>query len=323
MSVNLVLWLWAPLVASAGFAALAPLAARHVPARTATWLLSAGSALLAAAAVVLPALALVTVLGQWGPLASLGHWSGRFLAIGPPAGQRAWAVGLAVVAVQLPLVATATWRRGLFLLQAWHAARVAPGPLIVVPDERPAAFALPGWPGRIVATRGLLQTLDPAERRVVLAHEQAHLDGRHDLHLAVTALSAAANPLLLSLPGAVRLATERWADEEAATAAGDRRLVARTIARVADCRPEATGPRGAMAITGGEVAARVRALVRPPTGARLPVVVAVAVLALVPALSATVAATQTNAAFQQAERAAVAAPAARADTAHHETGTTP
>ena len=314
MSVRLAVWLWAPLAASAVFAAVAPLVARRLPPRTATWLLTGGSTVLAAAAVTLPALVLLTLAGQWAPLASLGHWSGRLLAVRQPAGPDAWAVAAAVLGGQALFVVTALWRRGVPLVRTWGAARNVPGPLVVVPDPHPAAFALPGWPGRIVATRGLLEVLDPAERRAVLAHEQAHLDARHDLHLVVVTLAAAAHPLLLGMPAAVRLASERWADERAATATGDRQLVARTIVRVASCRQPRPGPHGAMAATGADVVARVRALVGPPVTRRPALAAALAAAALVPALSAVVAAAQTDAAFQRAELA-VAAPARLAATA--------
>lgn len=306
----LTLWLYVPLAASAAFAALAPLAARRAPGRLATWLLTVGSALFAVAAVVLPLLALMMVVGQWAPLADLGHWSAHLLALKSPAGRRAWEVALAVLAVQRLAMVAVMWRRGRPLLRAWRAAAATASPLLVVPDARLAAFALPGWPGRIVATQGLLQTLDPAERRVVLAHEQAHLDDRHDLHLAAAAFSSAVNPLLVGVPRAVRLATERWADERAATVVGDRLLVARTIAHVATGQREATVPRGAMAATGSEVTARVRSLVHP-TSRRSLLVLAVAAVALVPALSTSVAAARTNAVFQHAEQAAVVPTTAR------------
>jgi beta-lactamase regulating signal transducer with metallopeptidase domain len=74
--------------------------------------------------------------------------------------------------------------------------------------------------------------LDAAERRVLLAHEAAHLRHRHHRHRALAGLIAAANPLLVTLPGAIHHLTERWADEEAAAVA-DRDIAARTLARAA------------------------------------------------------------------------------------------
>jgi Zn-dependent protease with chaperone function len=54
-----------------------------------------------------------------------------------------------------------------------------PGELAVVPVPQPHAFAVPGRPGRVLVTQGLLGLLDGPERRVVLAHERAHLAGWH------------------------------------------------------------------------------------------------------------------------------------------------
>ena len=45
---------------------------------------------------------------------------------------------------------------------------------MVVPDGTADAYAVPGWPGRIVVTAGMLDALNPDERRVLLAHERAH-----------------------------------------------------------------------------------------------------------------------------------------------------
>ncbi len=75
MTPTLVVWLWVPLLSSAGFSLVAPVVARRLEPRTATWLLSAGGCLLAASTVALPALVLSTAIGQWHPIASLGHWA--------------------------------------------------------------------------------------------------------------------------------------------------------------------------------------------------------------------------------------------------------
>jgi beta-lactamase regulating signal transducer with metallopeptidase domain len=107
---------------------------------------------------------------------------------------------------------------------------------VVLDRPEPEAFALPprrGEQGRIVVSAGMLRILDAAERRVLLAHETAHLRHRHHRHRALAGLIAAANPLLATLPGAVHLLTERWADEEAAAAVADRDVAARALARAA------------------------------------------------------------------------------------------
>jgi beta-lactamase regulating signal transducer with metallopeptidase domain len=108
--------------------------------------------------------------------------------------------------------------------------------LVVLPDPLARAFAVPGPAfagvrrGRIVATDSLLRVLTPAQRRVMLAHERAHLDGAHSVALSLARLAAAANPLLRPAAGATAFLSERHADERAAHEVGDRRLAASALA---------------------------------------------------------------------------------------------
>lgn len=157
----------------------------------------------------------------------------------------------------LALMATAAttrarrWRRTVSVL-------AHDGPLEVLPTAEPVAFVVPGRPGHIAVSSGLLHLLDAAERRVLFAHEGSHLRHCHHRYLAATEVAAAALPVLRPLRAHLRFATERWADEDAAAAVGDRRLVARAIARAA-----LAGPRVAPAVlplAEHGVAARVEAL---------------------------------------------------------------
>ncbi|MGA9690537.1 MAG: M56 family metallopeptidase, partial [Pseudonocardiaceae bacterium] len=100
------------------------------------------------------------------------------------------------------------------------------GELAVVALAAPHAFAVPGRPGRILVTRGLLSVLDGDERRVVLAHERAHLQSRHHWLRAATEVCAAVNPVLIPVREAVAFLVERSADEHAAAVTGSRDLVA-------------------------------------------------------------------------------------------------
>ena len=299
-----------PLLSSAAFVMLAPAIARRMPPRLATWALSVGAGALAVATVAFPMLVLATVVGQWQPVASMGHWSARFLHAGQPGGWLTSAGAVAVLATQAALVWWRARRQGRLLLSAWRCARSARVSLVIVPDSRPAVFALPGWPGRIVATPPLLKSLTPAQRRVILAHEQAHLDARHDLHRILVDLAAGLNPLLWRLRGAIHLASERWADEAAAVVTGDRRLVAQTIGRVVEASGANAGDSGATAVfvmggTGSDTLRRVEALLRPPMLRRVTasLILAAAVSALVPMVAAVRAAASTNDLFQQAELA--------------------
>jgi hypothetical protein len=89
--------------------------------------------------------------------------------------------------------------------------------------DRPLAFSIAGSPGVIVATEGLVRHLSPSEVRAVLAHEQAHLRGRHHrLVMWVDALAAALPfvPLFRQAPGAVRELVEVAADVSAVRSCG-------------------------------------------------------------------------------------------------------
>lgn len=130
--------------------------------------------------------------------------------------------------------------------------------LVVLATDEPMAYAVPGRPGRVVVSRGMLRNLDPQERRVLLAHERAHLRYRHHRYLWIADVSAAVLPVLAPLRNRVRFATERWADEAAAEEVGDRSVVARAICRAALLQHDGATP--AMSLAGLGVADRVEAL---------------------------------------------------------------
>ncbi|MBX6766086.1 MAG: M48 family metalloprotease [Actinomadura rubrobrunea] len=130
--------------------------------------------------------------------------------------------------------------------------------------EVPIAVAVPGRRGGVLLSRGLLTRLTARELQVVFEHERSHLRHRHHRYLAAGALAAALLPPLRALNDRLRLSVERWADEDAAEAVGDRRLVARTIAKVAlaQCPDGRHGPAIAFAWCG--VVERVEALLATP-----------------------------------------------------------
>ncbi len=130
----------------------------------------------------------------------------------------------------------------------------------LVDSDRPLAYAQPGQRGGIVITTAIFDVLSPAERRAVLAHEQAHLRHRHDRYLALAATID--THLTRPLTRCLRAALERWADEDAATSTGDRTTVATAIARAA--LAASPDPAPALAATGGDVPTRVTALLHPP-----------------------------------------------------------
>lgn len=261
-------WVGLTLASSVVFGVSAPAVSRSLPPRTAVWLLSTGSLLLAGSAAVVLGLVVVSVAGGLAPIAMVGHWSARRVAATEPFDPLTAVVAGLLLAAGAIRVGVVSWGTVRLMLAAWSVARRCPGPLVVLPDREPLAFAVPGWPGRIVASRGVLDACSPEERLAVLAHEQAHLDGRHDLHFVAVAVAAALDPALVALPRASRRAMERWADERAAREAGDRRIVAAAIGRVTGADPP---PWRLLTIALGATDAewRVRALLRHPPPRRI------------------------------------------------------
>ncbi|MEV6849410.1 M48 family metalloprotease [Actinoplanes sp. NPDC051411] len=152
--------------------------------------------------------------------------------------------------------------------------------LVVADWDSPLAVAVPGHPGHVLVTSGMLRALGPAERRAVFAHERAHLAHRHHALVAAAAAAAAVNPLLAPVRPVVTYLVERWADEDAAAALADRGLVARAVARAALAGAPAAAP--ALGITGGVIVRRVNALRQPPAvdGGLLLLVAALAAVAV-------------------------------------------
>jgi Zn-dependent protease with chaperone function len=175
------------------------------------------------------------------------------------------------------------WRYGRRLRQAGirtrshaDAARITGHPVdgakttFVLDDARPAAYSLPGRPPAIVLTTGALAVLDAEQLTAVLAHERAHLAGRHHLLLAATrslAAVAPAVPLFARASGEVTRLAEMRADDVAARHSARRALLAALLSMSAQAvAVHAPTPR--LAVTGGVVAARVRRLADPPAPAR-------------------------------------------------------
>ncbi|MFG2475924.1 M56 family metallopeptidase [Streptomyces fagopyri] len=157
--------------------------------------------------------------------------------------------------------------------------------LVVAASSTPRAFAIPGTPGRILVTSAMLGALEPAERRVLLAHERAHLAHRHSLLSTAVTLAAAANPVLAPVRTTVTFLMERWADEEAARSVGDRRTTARALARAALVAQRAR-PGCALSFSEHAVTRRIAALQTAPPPNLRSVGVAVLALAVLSALGA-------------------------------------
>lgn len=289
-----------PAAVSAGLWLTAAPLARRLPPATGVRLLTLAALLTALSSGAVLAVAAFLVLARLPAVAVVGHWSPATLAALDPvpvvAGVAAGVAVLVLLASAVRRVASAG--RDL-ALAARTCRRLGPGAggLVVVDDPAPDAYALPGLGGRVVVSTAMLRALPPAERRALLAHEAAHLRHHHHLHVQLAELAAAANPLLRPLAAAVHAGVERWADEAAAAELQDRALVARALARAGLARARAArvpAPHPAMGAVDSAVAERTRALLAPRPAGRRGLAAAVVALMLVPVVSATVTAGDTE-----------------------------
>ncbi|MEV0768585.1 M56 family metallopeptidase [Nocardia salmonicida] len=94
---------------------------------------------------------------------------------------------------------------------------------VVIATDEPAAYCVAGSPPTIVITEGIIATLDGRHLLAVLAHERAHLTGRHHLVLALTRGLVSVFPrIVLFRTAAIEVArlVEMCADDAAARVHG-------------------------------------------------------------------------------------------------------
>jgi len=145
-----------------------------------------------------------------------------------------------------------------------------PGPaadIRIIDSDRPAVYCLPGR-RRIVLTTGALSRLDEAELDAVLAHERAHLSGRHHLILALARALAGAFPAGRFFSLAARQAG--YLVELAADDAAVRRTPRLTVASALLAVAAAGAPAGALGAGGSDAAQRIGRLIDPPPRGGLP-----------------------------------------------------
>lgn len=261
---------WLPLLIPLIAAPVTRRVTARLPPRLAVWTLTLSAVALAACSTLALGTLLLAGALRLAPVAALEdirpHWLGG----------TSWWTAPTAVAAGCSLVASASlvlWRltrQRRELRAARSSTGMTGGDLSVVAHEQPFAFALPGrWghEGTIVASSAMLKALSPQERQVLFAHERAHLRGRHHMFLALGQLTAALHPALGPLQQPLAFHLERWADEAAATVVGDRRLVARAIARAAlaalDSDTQQRLPVTVPGATSGPVPQRVAALLSP------------------------------------------------------------
>jgi beta-lactamase regulating signal transducer with metallopeptidase domain len=144
----------------------------------------------------------------------------------------------------------------------------------VLQHDVPLAYCVPGGAGRIVVTSAAVEILDRRQLTAVLAHEHAHLDGRHDVILFGADVAAAAFPWSRFFRAARRelsVLVEMLADDEAS-----RRSDRETLATALVDLGQWPAPEGAVAANGDTVE-RVHRLMHSapvPTRARRALVLA-------------------------------------------------
>ena len=276
-----------------GYAALAATAARLL---RRPWVVRAPRL-----AIVLWQLALVTVVGATvlgllvltvpvaarSGLGALIHACVMVLSAGygsPTGGQLVFLLGLGLAGTLLlrlgGCLAGELWRaardrrrhlRALALLGSPDASGVT-----VVHHAAHAAYCVPGRRGRIVLSTATLAALDAEQLAGVLAHERAHLSGRHDLIIASARALARAFPLPVFATAVRELATlvEMLADDAVRTDP-QRLTLATALVRIATGEPTPAVTALAAATTG--VLARVDRLMRPPQPLHRPLAVAAGV----------------------------------------------
>jgi Zn-dependent protease with chaperone function len=139
----------------------------------------------------------------------------------------------------------------------------------VVDDDTALVYCLPGHGGRVVFTSAALSLLSAEQRDAVLAHERAHLRGRHHALLASAGLLRSTFPRIRLFTQACEytaLLIEMRADDVAGRRSG-RRPLAEALLRLTTV----TTPEAALGAAGITTMARIERLLRPPSQQQLSV----------------------------------------------------
>ncbi|MFF3286032.1 M56 family metallopeptidase [Streptomyces sp. NPDC003023] len=263
-----------PLVLPLSAWPVARLAEHHLHPRAATWLLSAVAGVLAVCSTLCLALLVVVGTAQLPGNPLPDGWSDPEVREAVPYNEVAGKAAIPALIVVLASCCRTAWRHYRVRSKAAQALSTLPQRSVaVLPDPTPYAYALPPGRhqgrGRVVVTTGMLAGLNAPERRALFAHERSHLDGRHDRLLLTVQLAARVNPFLRPLRTAVTYTAERWADEEAASAVGSRRVVAVAIGKAGLITRGAPVATLAGFAAAGPVPRRVAALLEPAPAAHV------------------------------------------------------
>jgi Zn-dependent protease with chaperone function len=136
-------------------------------------------------------------------------------------------------------------------------------PIVVVgAAARPAAYCVVGRPNAIIVTSAAMKSLNRSQLKAVLAHENAHISGRH--HHILMALRALGGtlpwlPLFATAPHRVGELLEMCADDTAVRRVGTHPLLAGLSALAGEHPPAREG----LAAAGTAVIARAQRLLTP------------------------------------------------------------
>ncbi|MGI8536198.1 MAG: M56 family metallopeptidase [Mycobacteriales bacterium] len=184
---------------------------------------------------------------------------------------------------QLIRVTAASVRTALRLRRHQRAAlhllggRGTPDRVTLLTSDEAFAYCVPGDGGRIVISTTAASELEPEELRAVVAHERAHLRGRHDLVILLAQVVTRALPLrsLQLLQSQVATLLEMVADDRACRVASREALLSALLTLAAP-----GGVRPGLAVDGGGTVARALRLADPPPPQPYPLRIGLAAAAL-------------------------------------------
>jgi Zn-dependent protease with chaperone function len=132
---------------------------------------------------------------------------------------------------------------------------------VLVEHSEPVAYCVAGRYPTVVLSTGALNALDPHQLTAVLAHERAHLTGRHHRLMALARIGRLVLPFLPLMRDAdvqVGRLVEMHADDAAARASDPRSLATALVVLAT-----AASPAPVLAAAATDAAQRIRRLLRP------------------------------------------------------------
>ncbi|MEH0661080.1 peptidase M48 [Streptomyces sp. JV178] len=279
---------YTPFLLSLLLAAVSPLVGRRVAPSLAARVLACAAVMSAAATAWSLLLLAATLVGAAPPVVADAREDGRRIPEPVPEVVAFAACALLFVLAYRVFAAVRADCRIRRALQVMCEGQPPDTELIVADSPVAQAFAIPGRAGslgRILVTSTMLGALSAGERRVLLAHERAHLTHRHARLCTAVTLACAANPVLAPVRHMVVFLVERWADERAAAVVGGRDCTARALARAA-LTPGCREPSRGLAFIDRAVTRRVAALQTAPLPQLWPLAATVVALGVLTALGA-------------------------------------